>query len=464
LFDLEQLRAHEFTEKHLKQKTALLRRNQFLPRRKLLILMGKTQPGDAGNYGVARRNIVVTRLRICTNSTNRWAMSRSAWNVFWTASLILAAAGSISPRVAAEEGRKPDAGKGKLDEVAPLVRRLIPLAVEKGALRLDREAWSQPPPGESGKSMRDEVEACLLKRGMPKEWAAQQAARVMEGSDVEQVFNLLQMASQSHGSGRSSGSNERSQYFSGAGLAALLRLAGESVRIEVREEKSPGRDLETEDDGEGSFRLTASDAAGGFLLVLRQARNGRFTAVYLAGDKPFSAAADSFSAFYRQNREYLEREILPFLHRFGVGTPPASDSPDVRKAVLARLRPPTEPERAEVELLLRQLDDPDHAKREESTRRLTEMWIRHRERIDAAQKKADVSLEAAARLKRILTDNLRLRRADDLAAALGLHDNPGYLARLIQVAPEVDRPAVAAALERLKGKDAGKDKTAPPDR
>jgi hypothetical protein len=368
------------------------------------------------------------------------------------AGLLALAAGWPAP--AAESG---GAEKGRLQDVAPVVRRLLPLTVEKGALRLDRESWSRPPEGKAAEDLKAEFEAALVKQGMPKDWAAKQADEMAGAPDVERIFNLLQIASRSGGSSRSHGGSERSMQFSGGGLAAKLALSGESVQIELREEKGPKRSVEVFDDGEGSLQVQASGGGGRFLLALQQAKEGRFSVALVEDEKPFAASAESYPAFYRAHREAVEKRLLPLLTRLGVGTPPSAESPAVREAVLDGLRPVPEAEREAVKQALADLDDAAQAKREAATKVLAAAAHRHAAAIEEAAKAPGASPETQARLKRVQAEGLVRRRAADLAEALGLMTDPAVLVRLLGEAKEEDRPQVVAALEKATGQKLGAD-------
>jgi hypothetical protein len=370
------------------------------------------------------------------------------------AGLFALAAGWPAP---AEEDDETGAGKGRLQDVAPVVRRLLPLTVEKGALRLDREAWSRPPEGKAAEDLKAEFEAALVKQGLPKEWAAKQADEMAGAPDAERIFNLLQVASRSHGSSRSHGGTERTMQFSGGGLAATLALSGESVRVDLREEKGAKRSVEVQDDGEGALQLRAGGGDGSFLLTLQQAKNGRFSVALVEGDAPFAAAAESYPAFYRAHREAVEKRLLPLLARLGVGAPPSAESPAVREAVLDRLRPVPEAEQEAVKQALADLDDAAQARREAATKALAALAHRHAAAIEAAAKAPAASPETQARLKRVLAEGLARRRAADLAEALGLMSDPVVLVRLLAEAKEADRPPVVAALEKATGQKLGGD-------
>jgi hypothetical protein len=376
------------------------------------------------------------------------------------ATLALAALLARPARPEENGGSAPAAEKGRLAELAPVIRRLIPLTVEKGALCLDREAWSRPPEGKAAEDLKSEFEAALVKQGLPKEWAGRQAAEMAEAPDAERIFNLLQLVSRSHGSNRSSGNNERSMQFSGGGLAAKLAIVGSAVQVELREEKGTRRSVDVFDDGEGVLRMTASGGDGAFLAVIHQARGGRFSVALIEGERPFAAAAPSFPAFYREHRDVVEKRILPLFALLGVGAPISPESPLVREAVLSRLRPVGDGEREEAERRIRALDDADHAKREEATQFLIRKGGRHRALVEEALTRPGVSPEATARLTRVLAEGVPRRRADELAEALKLVEDAGFLVRLLAEAKEEERPHVAAALEKVTGQKFGTDAAA----
>jgi hypothetical protein len=375
--------------------------------------------------------------------------------VVWCAAALAGALGGSAwgpRRAAAEEDGGPAGVKGKLDEVAPVLRRLIPLTVDQARLRIDREAWERP--AEEAKDGGG---------GGARLFARRRRAVALgddEGGGVEAIFHRLRSAAGANSSGESSSNDDRTLECSGGGLAVRLRLAGQSVRIELREEKEPGRALDVHDDGDGAFQLIFRGAGDNDLLVLHQSRAGRFSMSHLKADKPFTAGGSTFLEFYRAHRDYVDQQLIPSLSALGAGAFPSAASPAVRRAVLERLRPFTDAERAEVDRLIGQLDDADHAKREEATQRLMEHGVRHGDWIEAARKAPNLSPEAATRLDRVLTNVRPRRRADALAAALGLAEDPACLVRLLGEAPETDRPHVAAALERITGQKLGLDPAA----
>ncbi len=372
---------------------------------------------------------------------------------------LLAAAALVLPaRPAAAEdaGGKKDS-PGKLNDLAPITRRLLPMTVDGGLLKLDRDAWSRPLEGKSGDDLKSEFKALLVKQGLPEEWAARQADEMAGAADVERLFGGLQKASRSHGSSRSHGGTERSMSFRGGGLAAKLTLSKETVTIELREEEQAKRSLEVFDDGAGALRLVAAAADGSFTLVLQQATDGRFSVALVEGDAPFAGTGASYPAFYRAHRAVVEGRLLPLLTALGVGSPPTADSPAVRQAVLDRLRPPAAAERERVEEAIAQLDDANQAAREAATQQLVACGHRHRALIEATLKQPDITPEAASRLKRVLAKTVARRRAAELAEALDLAADPATLVKLLAEATEADRPAVAAALEKITGRSFGAD-------
>jgi hypothetical protein len=333
-------------------------------------------------------------------------------------------------------------GRGKLDELSPVIRRLIPLAVDQGRLRLDRESWERP--------AEDVMEEASRPRQVRK---FRRAFGDDEGTGVDAIFNKLQNAAGANSTSHSGGDNSRSIEFSGNGLWGRLRVSGPSIRIELQEDET-GRRLDIHET-DGSLQMVLMGPDGEPIIVLLQNRAGRFRIAHVAGDTPFSASSPSFLDFYRVHRGYVEQKLIPLLTGLGIGAFPSTDSPAVRLSVREHLRPIQGAEREEIERFILQLNDADHAKREEATKRLIERGARHASRLDAARKAADLPPESATRLDRVITEIQRQRRIDALAESLGLADDTPYLIRLLQEAPEPERPSIEKALERLTGQRLG---------
>ncbi|HEY1068430.1 MAG TPA: hypothetical protein VGE52_20065 [Pirellulales bacterium] len=370
--------------------------------------------------------------------------------------LALACLLSVVP-VAADEPVRLGLEDGKLPEVAEHVGKLVRLRVNGRRLEIARKHWNRPFEGLTDAQVVEAMVAQFMQNGMPREHAQQQAAANFNRPRVDYLFNQLQNTVKFTNVSSRASNLDRSIMFSGKGLTAMLETRGESVAMSFEEENAPGRKLELNDDGQGVFRLTLSNRAGTLLLVLVQSSNGRFSVADVRGDRAQANSAASFLDFYRSQRSFVEHDLYPLLAKLGVVVPAASDSPEVQRAVLARLRPLNDADGRRGEELLAALDSDDFQEREKAEADLNMEFDRFRPLIIAAAGDDGASPEVRTRLKRLLSRRHDAEQIEELIDALQLLGDAGYLLTLHAAASEEQRPHVFASLERLTGQTFGAD-------
>lgn len=378
-------------------------------------------------------------------------------------SAFLAALASVAPVVVAGQAQvEPGFEKGRFQELAGPIGRLLKLTWEGKALRLDRGHWEQAFKGKTGQQALTALERELTEHdGLDRDRAARLAQRLLSLPPAEMAFERLKAIVGYGSSSSSTGSSGRKQEFSGRGLAARMQLSGESFRVLLEEEEAPGRTLILRDDGLGDVQIVLADAKGRLLLAVNQSSEGQFRVAHIAGGEVFAEGAASFEDFHARHRRYVEKRLFPLLKHVGVVLPWTRYAPQVRRAVLDKIRRPLTPGQIELaRKLIRQLNDDSFKKREEATKALSANFGRYRDLIEQAAKEPTLSPEAASRLGKIVAENSDRDQVDQFIAARKLTEDVGYLVYLMQEVEEGERAEVARALKDLTGQRLGPDPAA----
>jgi hypothetical protein len=380
--------------------------------------------------------------------------------------LIVLAAAAPWPAARGRAGEKPAApgmADGKIQGVRKELRRLLGLAWKGRSLRLNRERWRGK--AKSKEELIKELEAKYLARGMKKEdaakWAKMSAGNRMEGSDVGALVEELRGAAGCNSYSRSGGGERFNMTFSGGGMIGRVKADATSFRLALTEEDDAERTVSFRDDGDGTVRIVVQSTDGDFFFCLVQDEKGACRVTHLVGDKLHKLAAKDFAEFFRKNRSYAQEKLLPLLEHMGIVPPLLPGNPELDKAVLARLRPLSDEERAAGEKLLAELDAEAFTAREAASKKLVAMFGRYRALILAKSKDPKASIEAKDRLDKVLEKCAApYKRADEAIAALGLLEDPGYLVALLERAAAADRAALAAQLRKVTGQKLGEDPAA----
>ncbi len=376
------------------------------------------------------------------------------------ASIALLGSLAVSAPAAARADDEPETpllADGAFQKLGKRVAELVTLTVVDGRLTLDRTHASGVV-GRTDAERRRELAAELGRRGLPPALLDAEIERRVRVAPLVEAFHRIEGASEVQSSSRSESTDGVSIDFQGAVLSGSLALAGDDVLVELRERGAPGRTLRITDDGAGRVSLTL-DHGDGDLLVVRQSPE-RFVVVVIAGADVVSRVAPSLAAAYRADRSLLTDRLAGLLRHQGIGLPAWPHDDAVRAAVIARITPLTEGERAEADGLLAELASDDFEARERATAGLGERYERFRTIVADALARTDLDPEVRARLEEIVEERPPGGGADRTIDGFGLVGDAPYLVDLLEAAGDAERPVLLGRLTTLLGADHGDDPAA----
>lgn len=348
------------------------------------------------------------------------------------------AAGSASAQEAKPSVKTPALmHDGLLNKAGPQFEQIFQFTFDGAKLKLDRKGWGDAP------KTPPKININSFNNGPP----------------IENIFNQIRAnAGRVQSSGMSVSNRHREINFSGAALNGRLRTSGEQVRMELEEVEAPQRSFEFSDDGKGSLRLIISNQDDD-LLLLQQTKQGSFRIAGFIGGKTVAARGDSFLAMYRQERQLMDRDVLPVLQALSIRLMPSPSAPQMKKAVLALLARTPE-SLAEGKKLLADLDSEKFAIRDKASKALNERFEIYKDLIQDKLKDSSISQEAAARLQKIMVGHPDALKLSQTIAALDLLRDPGYLIELLDDADLAERVKVIAQLVSVTGQRLGDDAAA----
>lgn len=321
---------------------------------------------------------------------------------------------------------------GVLNKAAPQFEQIFQFTFDGPKLKIDRTGW--------GEANRGKILANAIHPGPP----------------IETIFNQIRTnAGQVNSSGMSVSNRHREVTFSGGALSGRMRTSGEHVRMDLEEVTSPNRSFEWTDDGQGSMRLMISNQDDD-LLLLQQTKQGSFRMAGFVGGKTIAARGDNFLAMYRQERQLVDRHVLPVLQSLSIRLIPSPSAPETKKAVLALLARTPE-SLAEGKKLLTDLDSEKFTVRDKASKALNERFEIYKDLIQEKLKDSGLSQEAAARLQKIMAAHPDAPKISRTIAALDLLRDPVYLVELLEGAGPVERAKVVAQLVNVTGQRLGDD-------
>ena len=334
---------------------------------------------------------------------------------------------------AAEE---PDFKIGAFKDISKELGKLVKLTLADGGLALDRAHWGPtdaPPPNQAGAAAGGRF---VMRVGIGG-----------TQSPATKAFRAVQRAAGNVGTRTSISGSYMTTSFDGQKLYGKLELKGGVVSIAFKDKTDVQCSLDVLDEGGGSFRLILNNADGRLLLIV-QTPGGKINLVDMTGDKPVVKGADSFAALYRSNTDYIDNRLFPLFKRVGVKLFPGRFSPEVVKAVLGQLRPPSKKDQATFGTLLKQLDDDDYDKRQAAIKTLIGRYAEFATQIEKAAKQP-ASEEVKANLQKVLDQSVKNREVLDVVSSLKLTDDGTYLTQLAETLKGADRKAVDARVARL---------------
>ena len=363
------------------------------------------------------------------------------------------------------ENTSPLIGDGPLQTIRAPLAAIFQFAVDGDQLQVNRAAWDRvakeiaknPPPVANAGNAFGAMPVPLANRVVINRnggFGGQGAASPLEAM-FQQIERQVQVGSRSMSSGSGGSNTTRTNQFSSDSLSGQLSVSGESIRLSFGELVSLKRTLQfsTEPDAGFHLQLTHPD---GDMILLSENQKGRFTVVGIVGKKAFANQADSFLAFYKQNRQQLETDVLPGVAQFGICPILSADSPEVERAALAVLLRTPETT-AEGKKLLDQLDSDSAEDRESAANDLMERFLQFSDLVDQRISDKATSAETRNRLQALAESQTGSQQARQTIALLNLLNDPKYIISILdEVAPH-ENIKLIKRLEEITGEKLGPD-------
>ena len=350
---------------------------------------------------------------------------------------------------------------------------LLALSVFSAPVLADEGPVETPPapaPDPSAKGALEGVAGAVAKL---TQFRLVRGALRMDASNTNRLLTAWGLLEQAAGSSGSSGSNgdHWARDFNCETLRAEIRGAngqdrfgedneelGTFVRFELREVKEPHRTLVVSGTSGGLVKIEYREK--GDLLLLDQGEDGRVRVLIARGDACESASAASFWELWKTHKDLLGERFFGALKPLGILPPVFPDSPEMKTAVLDRLRPVSEEELRQVEGWIATLDAQAFAEREAATLTLTGHAVRYRPLLEEALKAHADKPEVKGRLQGVL-DSLATEQAKEAEAEVSqLVDDVDYLVGLLPECSGADRKALVELLERRTMRRLGDDPAA----
>lgn len=365
-----------------------------------------------------------------------------------------------------DDANSPPAGK--LQAIAKEASDLLRLKVAGKGLCLDREHWAAAAKPEKAKDANDADAPAVPRRGFRKGLRIMAGGGMViggmggEGGDPAQIlFTRLQTAAGCNGLSMSSDGTGTQMCSGGSGMLLAMSTSGESFSLSIMEETDAGQIVRLSEPRKGELHITVLQPARLVMLTLKQAPDGRITIAHIRGEKATRLQADSYVDLFRKQDAYVTRDLLPLLRQVGVILGEHRFSPAVLKAVLSLLASPLNAEREkQFDAQIADLEANTFAKREAATKALQEDLVYCYPQVAAAAKTATAGSEKRERLEKVLATDPDLRKVCEIVHEGRMLQDAAYLVALLDRVDAKDRPAVAAGLHKLTGKDFGADPAA----
>ena len=342
------------------------------------------------------------------------------------------------------------------------LQRILKLHWSEAALAWDRKHWDEPFAGKSLNDIKEEVARQLKDRGLElpsdqdNHHAFSMPPRV---HNIVLLFqNLHYRANEStggnHGTSFGGGGEKWRSSFETKAIRAEMLVDGKTVELTLREQETRRRLRVTSSDLELRVIYESRDHN----LLLRQRHDGHVWLAESFGDEHLVASAKSFVELYATNPDLIEVSLFPLLDHLGFILPPMRFESAVVDRVLEKLILETADSKRRFEELLVQMDSPDYKLRDSATRELEDNLAVYLQRVNAAFRHKEHSLEVRTRLKRVLQSYESQSHAlDAFVDAMNLTRDPAYLINLLGQLDAEHSETVVSVLESLTGNEFGAD-------
>jgi hypothetical protein len=372
---------------------------------------------------------------------------------------------------------------GALQTVKASLAQICRFKIEAGKLQLDRDSWQRAaekydkehPAEEEGIRPLDpnfaarhpKIAARQQQRqqqqlARQKEWLARTGPVPPLHTLFRQLRNEARQvkSNASSGAGPSHrGDGEWSSFFANDFLVANLHTFKDFDFLTVEELQPPWRTFElsvTQSDPTFRIRLSNPD---GELLMLSQDAIGHVSIIEISQQEVFVAQAESFPAFFKQQRRRTDAKILAALAQVGIDFLAPTDAPAVRQAVSKLLLRSPEAS-ADGRQLLIDLDGPVEATHLRAARLLRGYYESQRDLIHQKYQAAATSDAARNVLREIIGEQTDSPQVGDTIGLLDLVNDPAYLAELLDDADPREYVTVLRRLETRTGQKLGTEASA----
>jgi len=242
--------------------------------------------------------------------------------------------------------------------------------------------------------------------------------------------------------------------FEGDTLSGRLTQSNNSAQFVIIEAQTPKRTLELRGTTGWGFRIQIS-TPDGEIVSLREGAGGRFSILVSATDRTYAGQAESFVCYVKENRRFMDRDILPLLAKFGVRPILPTDASIVRDLVSAMLIEPAAGPQGKQ--LLENLDSDNREGREKAETSITSRYPLLKDLVQAKMEDPSTSAQTKASLQRIAGAWTELPLAEQTATALDLANDPVYVVSLLDAMDARELGIVSGHLEKLTGQKFGTD-------
>jgi hypothetical protein len=391
---------------------------------------------------------------------------------------------SIVPIVLGAEPAPVDLSKsllgdgGVLEKVHASMEKVFQFTIDDGKLKIDRAMWEQtakgmPAPDDGFGMMQQTMQQQMQNdpkaaAEMAKAMAMNQAMRLMIAGmtgpmpPLMSLFEGIRAESGSMGGGHGSGGTgddaRWNSSFSSDRLTGEIDASKASEKLTLHEMGGPRRTLEFRTFNQKAFWIDLSNHQGE-LISIRQEADGRFTMIALGHRAVFADQRESFAAFFKEHRDWMEVELLPALVKFGCRPILPADAPAVRKAVIAALL--HSPDHAtDGQRLVTDLAGADAKTSVRASKALAARYELYKSAIAEKLKDANTTDDLRGKLQTIVDQQTDSRAANNTLAVLDLAHDPVYIVSILDDVDLQELPIIAEQLGNLTGKDFGADRGA----
>lgn len=242
--------------------------------------------------------------------------------------------------------------------------------------------------------------------------------------------------------------------FDGDTLSGRLIQSNNSASFVLIEAQPPRRTLELRGMTGWGFRIQISNPEGEFISI-REGAGGRFSMVVVASDRFYAGQAESFVAYVKENRQLVDRDILPLLAKFGVRPILPTDAVIVRNLVSATLIESTAG--ADGKQLLDDLASDNRHAREKAESSISSRYPLLKDLVQASMEDPFTDAQTKASLERIISAWTDLPLAEQTMITLDLKNDPVYIVSLLDAMDSRELTIAGAHLEKLTGQNFASD-------